>query len=92
MYNIYTRQDIIDLNNNGRVLLIANNKVYDAQHYTLYNSHPGGSQAFQIAVDKYENNEQDATTDFNFHSAAAKHQWDRHCIGSLSCECLCIII
>ena len=92
MHNIYTRQDIITLNNQGALLLVANNKVYDVHKFLSHHIHPGGDRAFILAIDKYETTGQDATKDFNFHSTVGKHQWNRYCVGTMACECPCTIM
>lgn len=80
--DILTREEIIELNNQGALLLVANQYVYDAQAFLNNHAHPGGN-IFATAIKRYEQDDVDATQDHQFHSRRAQTLWKQYCVGKL---------
>lgn len=63
----------------GRVLLVANRKVYDAAEVLKW--HPGGSSSILNAVGR------DSTEDLEFHKASGKGLWEKYVVcGLVKCK------
>jgi cytochrome b involved in lipid metabolism len=70
-----TLNEIKKLRDNGYIILIANNKIYDVT--TFVNEHPGSANAI------LRNHNNDCSQSYYFHSSRAKKIWDKFRIGHL---------
>ena len=71
----FTSEEVNNLRKEGKTIIISNNKIYDLTNYI--NSHPGGK------VSILNNQLNDCTQSFKFHSENAKKKWKKYKIGYL---------
>lgn len=64
IYSEYSRESINKQIENGKIIIIVNNNVYDVTEFVKY--HPGGENCF------LNKNGKDCSYDLNFHSDEAK--------------------
>ena len=74
----FTKEEINELITDNRIIIIANDKVYDATEFL--NRHPGGKFVLNSAVGKISDKH------FNMHPEHAKQKWALYQIGVLKNE------
>ena len=91
MYSL-TRDEIVELNKRGEILVVANNYIYNAKLFLKHHAHPGGN-IFAETIARYERDNMDASRDHHFHSTKARKIWSRFCVARLDTkECSCIVL
>lgn len=73
----YSLDEIEDLRKKGRIILIANKRVYDVSEYI--DIHPGSREA--ILRNMYNEDNKDS---YNFHSNNGQSLWEDYFIGVLN--------
>ena len=73
----YSLDEIEDLRKKGRIILIANKRVYDVSEYI--DIHPGSREA--ITYNMYNLDNKDS---YDFHSNNGQKIWDSYYIGEYS--------
>lgn len=73
----YSLDEIEDLRKKGRIILIANKRVYDVSEYI--DSHPGSREAILRNMYNEDNKES-----YNFHSNNGQSLWEDYFIGVLN--------
>lgn len=87
-----TREQVITLNYNGSLLIVANKNIYDAQLFLDNNMHPGGN-IFETIVERYATEGIDASKDYWFHTPSGRNIWDQYCVATINTgECGCILL
>ncbi len=71
----FTKEEISQLICDGKLIIVANNKVYDVTD--MLNRHPGGKFVIQTSVGK------NCDKHYNMHSARARKLWIKYQIGIL---------
>jgi cytochrome b involved in lipid metabolism len=71
----YSRQEVLEMQNGGKIILLVNDKIYDVTEYI--DDHPGSREAILRNIDK--NNKES----YNFHSQDAQKLWEKYFIGYL---------
>jgi cytochrome b involved in lipid metabolism len=73
----YSLDEIEDLRKKGRIILIANKRVYDVSEYI--DIHPGSREAILRNMYNEDNKES-----YNFHSNNGQSLWEDYFIGVLN--------
>lgn len=87
-----TREQVIYQNHNGSLLIVANNKIYDAELYLNDNIHPGGN-IFKTIVERYGEDGIDASKDYWFHAPRGRKVWNQYHVANIDAgECTCTLM
>ena len=81
MLNYLDNNNLLNLINKNRLLIVAKNIVYDVTEYSKI--HPGGKCILKNTLNKDLKIIQ-SDTDFNFHSTSAKKVWKKYQIGTIN--------